>query len=377
MSRRKKIDPRRPRPSISQLNRTNTLAQRNLSGHSKFVSSFGALERKHFSRILPSQLAGVVLRPFKVIRRATGLGVYLCREQILDATEWDAIGTTNDKLIDKSPTLAWNSETEYAIGNFVSYSGNYFVCKLAHTNQTPPVIENTYWKRIFIWGKATLAWSGVTAYVIGDRVIEGGKHYICINDHTNHQPPNVTYWWETYVTNDYIYIDLDGEDIIFKCISTHVPTDAKKPPHITYWLDAFIQEVLNCFETRRIETTFASNGLALHDYMMVWQMYDDEGNIRYVGFPIVDGPRRAQVYSAPDGSVYVECNLILTNGVEAAEGELGYRVKVFFDMCGDLESDAASPRLAADNTLLVIHREGRWRCSTILQSSVNSAVYGG
>lgn len=38
------------------------------------------------------------------------------------------------------------------------------------------------------------AWSGATAYVIGDAVSLSGSAYICILGHTNHTPPNGTYW---------------------------------------------------------------------------------------------------------------------------------------------------------------------------------------
>ena len=39
------------------------------------------------------------------------------------------------------------------------------------------------------------AWSGATAYVIGDMASSGGVNYYCILGHTNHAPPNATYWY--------------------------------------------------------------------------------------------------------------------------------------------------------------------------------------
>ncbi|MET4208932.1 carbohydrate-binding protein [Bradyrhizobium sp. LA2.1] len=38
------------------------------------------------------------------------------------------------------------------------------------------------------------AWSGATAYAAGDVVTLSGSSYVCILDHTNHTPPNATYW---------------------------------------------------------------------------------------------------------------------------------------------------------------------------------------
>lgn len=38
------------------------------------------------------------------------------------------------------------------------------------------------------------AWSGATAYTVGDVVASSGNSYVCVLDHTNHVPPNATYW---------------------------------------------------------------------------------------------------------------------------------------------------------------------------------------
>ena len=39
------------------------------------------------------------------------------------------------------------------------------------------------------------AWDGGTAYAIGDIAVEGGVNYYCTVAHTNHQPPNASYWY--------------------------------------------------------------------------------------------------------------------------------------------------------------------------------------
>lgn len=38
------------------------------------------------------------------------------------------------------------------------------------------------------------AWSAAITYTVGDYVYSGGVKYICILGHTNHVPPNITYW---------------------------------------------------------------------------------------------------------------------------------------------------------------------------------------
>lgn len=37
-------------------------------------------------------------------------------------------------------------------------------------------------------------WSNATAYAVNDAVANGGSSYICIQAHTNHEPPNASYW---------------------------------------------------------------------------------------------------------------------------------------------------------------------------------------
>lgn len=41
---------------------------------------------------------------------------------------------------------------------------------------------------------AVLPWSGATAYIAGDVITRAGNTYQCILGHTNHVPPNATYW---------------------------------------------------------------------------------------------------------------------------------------------------------------------------------------
>jgi hypothetical protein len=45
-----------------------------------------------------------------------------------------------------------------------------------------------------LWHDTPTAWSAATAYNIGDTVSLAGSFYTCILGHTNHTPPNGTYW---------------------------------------------------------------------------------------------------------------------------------------------------------------------------------------
>jgi hypothetical protein len=48
------------------------------------------------------------------------------------------------------------------------------------------------------------AWDGGTAYIPGDHVVYGGTNYYCFLGHTNHAPPNATYWYP--LTDDIVEI---------------------------------------------------------------------------------------------------------------------------------------------------------------------------
>lgn len=45
-----------------------------------------------------------------------------------------------------------------------------------------------------LWNEIIKDWSAATAYIVGDYVILDDITYICVLNHTNQTPPNVTYW---------------------------------------------------------------------------------------------------------------------------------------------------------------------------------------
>lgn len=64
---------------------------------------------------------------------------------------------------------------------------------------------------------AVTAWSNATAYTVGDLAASGGVNYYCIKAHTNHAPPNATYWYaltaDTYeIPSPYVLADLTNAD---------------------------------------------------------------------------------------------------------------------------------------------------------------------
>lgn len=54
---------------------------------------------------------------------------------------------------------------------------------------------------VLLQGSPT-AWDGGTAYAIGDLASSSGTNYYCILAHTNHVPPNATYWYAEPATGE-------------------------------------------------------------------------------------------------------------------------------------------------------------------------------
>lgn len=93
-------------------------------------------------------------------------------------------------------TGAWSGATAYAVNDVVSLSGSSYVCILAHTNHTPP--NATYWALLASIGNTggtgpaawspPAAWLTATAYVAGPPasvVVQGGETYVCLVSHTS------------------------------------------------------------------------------------------------------------------------------------------------------------------------------------------------
>lgn len=99
---------------------------------------------------------------------------------------------------------AWSGATAYQIGDAVQLSGSAYICILGHTNNTPP--NATYWSLLASKGDDGAGftrqgdWSSVTAYTINDVVMAAdGNQYVAIltTDNTNKEPA-VHVDWETY-----------------------------------------------------------------------------------------------------------------------------------------------------------------------------------
>ena len=90
----------------------------------------------------------------------------------------------------------WDAYTPYQEGDVVRYGGNTYIAKTSNVEKKPAQ-EAVDWE-IFSQGIRFLGeWgedSSSYEYRVGELVRQGGYTYICIQDHSNQQPPNATYW---------------------------------------------------------------------------------------------------------------------------------------------------------------------------------------
>lgn len=131
--------------------------------------------------------------------------------------------------------------------------------------------------------------------------------------------------------------------------------------------DANLIEVLNLRENDPVAAY--TPALALYDRLICWKMIDDEGGGRWIGVPIVQGPRPAKTTADAGGGLTIVCNLILNNGVEAAGGELGLGITVNCAISGGAALNATIPRLENNEIIMVENIQGNWQCSTKFQAT--------
>jgi len=94
------------------------------------------------------------------------------------------------------------------------------------------------------------AYNGATAYVPGDKVLQGGTNYYCIANTTGNAPPNATYWYAmpadgTYeIPTPYLTADLDtitydqSGDIVTLHHQSYAPRELARTGHTTWVLSS-------------------------------------------------------------------------------------------------------------------------------------------
>jgi len=128
----------------------------------------------------------------------------------------------------------WDAYVEYQPGDIVTWGGNQYIAKTTHAAAFPTDTNNwdlfaEGFKFLDDWG----ADSSDYEYRVGDVVRQGGYTYLCIQDHSNQQPPNATYWkkftsglnWRGEWLDDQEYLEGDVTrygDNSYVCINGHI-----------------------------------------------------------------------------------------------------------------------------------------------------------
>ena len=129
----------------------------------------------------------------------------------------------------------WEPLRVYQPGDIVRYGGNQYIALTNHS-ESNPFTETTDWQ-LFTQGIKFLGeWGDDSTqqdYRAGEVVSHGGYTYLCITDHQNQEPPNVTYWtrltqglrWRNTWADDAEYLLGDlvrYGDNSYICVNQHI-----------------------------------------------------------------------------------------------------------------------------------------------------------
>jgi len=108
--------------------------------------------------------------------------------------------------------------------------------------------------------------------------------------------------------------------------------------------------------------------LGKYDRISAWQMADSGNTQRWVGRPLTSPVRRFKTTESATANDHITCDMVLNNGVEAAEGELGYHVEVYCDIYNGTALNTAATRLQSGKYLYAELIDGKWRCVALFDT---------
>lgn len=142
----------------------------------------------------------------------------------------------------------WEPNTEYALGNIVTYGGIVYVCVTQHTSGSSQIDLNK-WSTYAQFGKWNNEWATTTVYGLGDLVKHGGRVYRCtvnhlsgayleddqakweiVNDGIEYKGPFASA--VRYKVNDIVKLRAD----LYKCTVAHTSTSTINPSNWTLWI---------------------------------------------------------------------------------------------------------------------------------------------
>jgi hypothetical protein len=116
---------------------------------------------------------------------------------------------------------AYNGATAYDTYQIVRHRGGLYLSLQPTTGNAPTLdSDNAYWA--FLMGDGWFnrgAYSGATAYVENDVVVDSGSTYLCIAPTTGNAPPNATYWLLIAQAGSVVAADVQNQAFVY-CIDS-------------------------------------------------------------------------------------------------------------------------------------------------------------
>jgi len=213
--------------------------------------------------------------------------------------------------------------------------------------------------RIIVSGVA--AWSGATAYVAGDLVVSGGVNYYCVLAHTNHVPPNATYWYALTgsiyeVPTPYLAADLanlktdQSGDVVMITHQSYIPAELRRTGHTAWTLVGVVTAPSIAAPTGQTATPGAAGGFN-YDYVITAvkdETYEESiasavATAAATAVPTTALPI-ALAWSAVTGAV--EYNVYLDRYRNGIYGFIGTASDISFNDTGLIPDLSATPPIA-------------------------------
>jgi len=153
-------------------------------------------------------------------------------------------------------------------------------------------------------------------------------------------------------------------DGVYNCNSGELDasewSDTSGDPKLTSFSGPSL-EVLNLLENH-VNPTYA-RALAYSDKIFAWRVLDNVADVRWIGIPLVPSVRKVITTEAAPASDHITCNLFDEDDAEITSG-LGSGIEVYANICGGVNLDAATPRIADNDVLIAVNIKGKWYFTT-------------
>ena len=124
---------------------------------------------------------------------------------------------------------------------------------------------------------------------------------------------------------------------------------------------AELTEVFNLYEYHPIDDAMGYTPmLGIYDLIMAQRVRDSGGTLRWMGVPLGNPVRQVKATEDAPAADHITCNLILSDGTEATEAQLGYHIKVYGNFITGSNLNEVMPRITTGKILAAYNEQGKW-----------------